>query len=60
MCCPNCLPEFVYIALCEICDAYCGPLTIAEADQQAAEHDHDHHSGEPTATVHRARLEVTE
>jgi hypothetical protein len=42
------------------CQAYNGPLTIAGADQAAAEHDHDRHHGEPTATVHRARVEVSE
>jgi hypothetical protein len=60
MCCPACLPEYVFLAVCLICQEYAGPLPVAEADQAAAEHDHDRHHGEPTATVHRARVEAAE
>ncbi len=46
-------PPFRWAADCFTCQSFSKVTTRDDAEQAAAEHDHEHHHDEPTATVHR-------
>ena len=49
----------LYLAYCPACECFArlALAPLADTEQTAGEHDHQHHQGEPTATVHRATEE---
>jgi len=47
------VPPFCWAAACYSCESFSEVMTRDDAGRAAAEHDHEHHHGEPTATVER-------